>query len=490
MADMRTIITFLIFSISAVSSGLSQDQCFTCHEAVGDDASAKFKDDIHFKKGLSCADCHGGDKTSEDQETAMGTKNFIGIPTGNLISEVCAKCHSNPVMMRKYKSDLPVGQLSQLESSVHGKISTTGKERITQCTICHNAHGIVPVKNPLSPVYPLNITKTCSKCHSNAVYMREYNPSLPVDQLEKYRTSKHGILNSRGNIKAAECVNCHGSHDIKPSDDVNSRVYATNLPETCASCHSNREYMKAFGIPTDQFEKYSSSVHGIALLQKNDLSAPACNDCHGNHGAIPPGVESISKVCGNCHALNAELFSSSPHKKAFDSKNLPECETCHGNHEIINSSEKLLGVGKESTCSKCHTRNNEVKGYLIARSMRGLMDSLKSEEGRAVKLIEEAEQKGMEVSEAKFKLRDVRQARLELRTIIHSFNEEKYRQVAVQKGLAVSEQIINEADEAIDEYYFRRYGLGAATLIISVLVVTLYLIIKRKESSNMGLTKK
>jgi hypothetical protein len=122
--------------------------------------------------------------------------------------------------------------------------------------------------------------------------------------------------------------------------------------------------------------------------------------------------------------------------------------------------------------------------------MRGLMDSLKSEEGRAVKLIEEAEQKGMEVSEAKFKLRDVRQARLELRTIIHSFNEEKYRQVAVQKGLAVSEQIINEADEAIDEYYFRRYGLGAATLIISVLVVTLYLIIKRKESSNMGLTKK
>ena len=65
--------------------------------------------------------------------------------------------------------------------------------------------------------------------------------------------------------------------------------------------------MKEYGIPTDQYEKYSKSVHGVALLQKHDLGAPACNKCHGNHGATPPGVESISKVCGTCHALNADL---------------------------------------------------------------------------------------------------------------------------------------------------------------------------------------
>jgi predicted CXXCH cytochrome family protein len=313
--------------------------------------------------------------------------------------------------------------------------------------------------------------------------MRAYNPSLPIDQLEKYRTSVHGILNAKGNIKAAECVSCHGSHDIKPANDVQSKVYAANLPATCSACHSNKNYMKEFGIPTDQFEKYSSSVHGIALLQKNDLSAPACNDCHGNHGAIPPGVESISKVCGSCHVLNAELFSSSPHKSAFDSKNLPECETCHENHAIINSSEKLLGVSSGTVCFKCHTENKEIKGYQAAKLMRRLMDSLSFEERRAVLLIEDAEQKGMEISEAKFKLRDVRQAKLELRTIIHSFNEDKFREVAIKKGLAVSKEIIEEANAAIDEYYFRRYGLGAATLIISIVVITLYLIIRRPSKS-------
>ena len=90
---------------------------------------------------------------------------------------------------------------------------------MVQCTTCHNAHGIVSVKNPLSPVYPLNVPKTCSSCHSNEVFMRTFNPSLPVDQFQKYKTSQHGILNSKGDSKTAKCASCHGSHDRKTTKD-------------------------------------------------------------------------------------------------------------------------------------------------------------------------------------------------------------------------------------------------------------------------------
>ena len=194
--------------------------------------------------------------------------------------------------------------------------------------------------------------------------------------------------------------------------------------------------MKMYKIPTDQFEKYSSSVHGVALLQKHDVGAPACNSCHGNHAATPPGVESISKVCGTCHALNAELFSSSPHKRAFDQQNLPECETCHGNHEIIVASDKLLGVTPEAVCSRCHSNEKNQKGYNAAKFMRVLIDSLTSQEIHSKDLVDQAEQKGMEIAEAKFKLRDINQAKLEARTMVHSFNEAKYKEV-VDKGFAV-----------------------------------------------------
>ena len=61
--------------------------------------------------------------------------------------------------------------------------------------------------------------------------------------------------------------------------------------------------------------------------------------------------------------------------------------------------------------------------------MRGLIDTLESREGHAKTLVNDAEQKGMEISEAKFKLRDVRQARLQSRTMVHAFNEVKFKEV-------------------------------------------------------------
>ena len=481
MNMLRTTVSIVSLILGLCGALRAADQCFVCHEAIGDKPAELFKKDIHFTKGISCAGCHGGNAATEEMELAMSKKEgFIGVPRGDDIAKACANCHSSPEKMKSFGSSLPTNQWESLQTSVHGRLSLTGKEHIAQCTTCHGVHGIVSVKNPASPVYPLNVVNTCAKCHASAVFMRDYNPALPVDQVEKYRTSVHGMHNAKGDAKVAECSSCHGSHDIRSAKDAKSSVYAVNLPSTCAQCHSNAAYMRQYKIPTDQFDKFSRSVHGVALLQKKDVSAPACNDCHGNHGAAPPGVESVSKVCGTCHALNADLFSASPHKKAFDKRKLPECETCHGNHEIIAATDRLLGVGKDAVCSQCHRENENPKGYVVAKTMRHLIDSLESSSDRAKGLIAEAEQKGMEVSEAEFKLRDAHQARLQSRTMVHSFNEDKFREV-VDKGLTAAAFVADEGQQAIDEYYFRRLGLGVSTLIISIVGVSLYLTIKRIE---------
>ncbi|MCX6122193.1 MAG: cytochrome c3 family protein [Ignavibacteriales bacterium] len=485
---MKQYILIIAAAIVAVlfplESACAKDQCLECHLTAGDKPSELFKHDVHYQKGITCAGCHGGNAKSEDMEQAMDKKaGFHGIPKGDDISKACAACHSSLEKMKSFGSSLPTNQWEFLQTSVHAKLSLKGKEHIVQCITCHNAHGIVSVKNPSSPVYPLNVVKTCTRCHADIALMRSYNPSLPVDQLEKYRTSIHGKRNAKGDAKTAACANCHGSHDIRSAKDVKSKVYASNLPGTCAACHSNVDYMKPYKIPTDQYEKYAKSVHGVALLQKHDQGAPACNSCHGNHGAMPPGVESISKVCGTCHALNADLFSSSPHKKAFDDRKLPECETCHGNHEIIAATDKLLGVTRDAVCSRCHGEHLNVKGYQAAKNMRGSIDSLEAQEQRVRSLVDEAEQKGMEISEAKFKLRDVRQARLQSRTMVHAFNEGKFREI-VDNGIKVSSVIAEEATAAIQEYYFRRFGLVISTLIITLLAISLYLYVRRLEKKQ------
>ncbi len=483
---MKNALIFCLISF-ALGIALSQpayavDQCFACHDLLGTKEAALFKGDVHRAMGITCAGCHGGNSGTDDMDQAMdSTKGFIGVPHGDNIVSVCARCHSSEEIMRtQFHSSLPLHQKEQLEKSVHGGLSITGKEHIAECTTCHEAHGIRRVKDPRAPVNPRNVPKTCARCHADAAYMRLYNPALPVDQLDKYRTSVHGQRNAAGDEKVAECASCHGSHNILHVVDVKSRVYATNIPATCAHCHSDKERMKPYKIPTDQMEKFARSVHGVALLEKGDTGAPSCNDCHGNHGAVPPGVESISKVCGTCHALNASLFASSPHKAAFDQKHLPECETCHGNHDIEHTSDAMVGVTSGALCGRCHKPEPADTGYVVAKEMRALIDTLVIADSSASALVSEAEQKGMEVSDAKFRLREVRQARLESRTMVHSFDEKKFKGV-IDKGVTAAVSVRGEAEAAVGEYYFRRWGMAISTLIISIVGISLYLTIRRIE---------
>ena len=141
--------------------------------------------------------------------------------------------------------------------------------------------------------------------------MRGFNPSLPTDQLSKYKESQHGILLlQEKDSKAAQCVSCHGVHGIRGPKSRQSKVHPQAIPETCGHCHADAKYMAGYKkddgtpLPTDQLEKYKQSVHGKALLEKGDLGAPACNSCHGNHAAMPPKVS--SRLAGLPHLPFAE----------------------------------------------------------------------------------------------------------------------------------------------------------------------------------------
>ena len=90
----------------------------------------------------------------------------------------------------------------------------------------------------------------------------------------------------------------------------------------------------------------------------------------------------------------------------------------------------------------------------------------------------------MEVDDEKFKLRDAHQAVLEAKTAVHSFNEKKFDDIVVGKGLKVTTDVIKDAQGAIDNYYFRRKGLGIALIITILLAIGLYLYIKDYEKNQ------
>ena len=304
--------------------------CIRCHgdpeqfEEADREAVIKLKDDVHASVGLSCNDCHGGNpdpRLAEDAEAAMDP-GFQAAPFRGVPD----------------RRDIP---------------------------------------------------GFCGRCHSDPSFMKRFRPDARVDQEAEYRTSYHGRGLAAGDLQVATCADCHGFHGIRRIEDPQSPVHPVHVAETCRNCHGDPQRMAGRTtpdgrpLPVDQYDRWRRSVHATALLERGDLSAPTCNDCHGNHGATPPGVESVAFVCGQCHGREADLFRASPKHSGFQRHNaliaengsascadchgekepqaaltsvhsFSECAICHDNHAIVRPTMALLGSLPETPCAFCH----------------------------------------------------------------------------------------------------------------------------------------
>lgn len=382
-----------------------KDSCLECHNGLEAELmapAANFAQDVHQQFGLTCTDCHGGNPAQADMDKAKD-KSFKGAPKR------------------------------------------------------------------------ANIPEFCASCHSDAAYMRTFNPRLRVDQLSQYQTSQHGKLLKKGDAKVAVCTDCHGVHGIQTAKFPKSLTFPWNIPQTCGRCHSDAEYMKPYGIPTDQLAEYKQSIHANALFEKKDMSAPTCNSCHGNHGAFPPEVASIGSVCRQCHPSTGELFARSPHKKAFDEMGQSECEACHGNHKIERPTTAILGTDDKAVCVQCHDKGS--KGYLAAGELKALLDGFESRIQSQSATLALAEKKGIEVSEPAYRLQEVNTVLVSAKNLVHGLALDEIR-TKLGEGDQTLAGVEKAGAGALDEAKFRRKGLIIATIFLALFGIALFLKIR------------
>ena len=231
---------------------------------------------------------------------------------------------------------------------VQFQTSSHAREQV-RCVSCHGgddrslergaAHGAGFRGRPARAAIPA----LCASCHANEARMRPYN--LPVDQYALYQTSGHGVRLARGETKVAVCSDCHGAHDILSPADPGSRVFPANIPRTCGRCHGDSTVVAGKDAV---FADYSRSVHAQALLDRGNLRSPTCVSCHGVHGAAPPAVGDVDKVCGQCHTAERRYLSAGEHGPG--DRGGPECSTCHGAHGIVAARPERL----PESCVECH----------------------------------------------------------------------------------------------------------------------------------------
>ncbi len=325
------------------------------------------------------------------------------------------------------------------------------------------------------------IAALCASCHSKLEFMRRYNPQARVDQYDEYLTSVHGKKYQAGDAAVATCTDCHGAHGVRAVKDPNSPVYAPNVAATCGRCHADAKKMAPYGIPTDQFDLYTGSVHGIALIKNRDLAAPTCNSCHGNHGATPPGVDSVANVCGQCHVIQWDMFKKSPHQKAFAEGNLPACVTCHEHHGIRKTSDDMLGTDQGSICLNCHDKDS--KGYAAAAEMKAGIVRLRGDLDSAQQLLHKAETAGMEVSKPLYDLAEGKDRLVLARVNVHYFNPSSLNKVLAE-GDTIAEASQKSGVKALEDLAYRRKGLAVSVVILLVMISLLLLKIRQVSGSR------
>ncbi|HZR25647.1 MAG TPA: cytochrome c3 family protein, partial [Vicinamibacterales bacterium] len=318
--------------------------------------------------------------------------------------------------------------------------------------------------------------------------MRTYAPKQRIDQATEYATSVHGKQLATGDTKVATCVSCHGAHGIRLVTDAKSPVFPTNVATTCAACHADDKRMAGYKLadgsplPTHQLADYQKSVHYTALTKGNDLSAPTCNDCHGNHGAAPPGIGSMANVCGTCHVAFAQKFETSTHKQIFDKG----CVECHSNHAVLKPVDAMLGATGTGICQPCHsTTDKNDKGAAAAEAMRGKIEQLKSAVEQSNALIARVKNAGIEVSDQELALHEAASKVTLARNEMHTFNPELTTfSPVIDQGLKIVATANQAGERGVSELQYRRRGLAVSLGAILLVVVGLYLKVRQIDKTH------
>ncbi len=215
---------------------------------------------------------------------------------------------------------------------------------------------------------------SCVDCHSDLARAKDFPHQLSLQEVEcsvchdragrEFQTSIHAVvgLQEKGE-KRVGCKDCHGTHDIKASDDFDSRVFPLNLPATCEECH-----LQKISTPKGQdfVRQYRQSIHFKALARSGLTISANCSHCHGAHAikkttepASPVSRQNIVRTCGQCHVGIQRDYLDGVHGKDYVKgiREVPVCTDCHSEHDILSPQDlnsKVYATRIAELCVRCH----------------------------------------------------------------------------------------------------------------------------------------
>ena len=266
---------------------------------------------------------------------------------------------------------------------------------------------------------------------------------------------------------------------MKAAENPHSDVYKTNILLTCNWCHGDPVLMRAYGIPADQFEQFRTSVHGKLLLDKMDLRVPSCTDCHGVHGACPPGYADIADVCSLCHGAIAKLFRESPHYLEREKVEVAKSVDCHGDHDIVYPSTLLYEGEEEGRCGGCHGIGS--KQDRLAKIIKKKLGDAKASVESARQFLEKVRGSGKNISKIEETFEEARAELVKARAVTHTLSIEKIEEYTntVEKK---STDVLGATEKILEELTGRKKEVVVVLIILGMFIAVIALKMRTLKS--------
>lgn len=348
--------------------------CIDCHERFDGDA-------IPHRQPLVAVDCLGCHDDTAGKHGFHRRFRDRPIPSGTDTS--CTGCHGTHGVAALGSAKFPFADGAQLQScgrchaaardhflaSAHGRALSAREQSAPDCLTCHREPVVPPAAARATLAQKLAQTRQCESCHVG-------KPNVVGQALRgtkfvaAFDQSVHGAALRGGDARAANCVDCHGAHDMNRAMAANARLNKGHVAQTCAACHAQ------------EARDYAESVHAAALRKGNPDSA-TCTDCHGEHDirarrdpTSPVHATNVAQqVCANCHASlrltkkygiasnTFQTFEDSYHGLAVrgGSVEVVNCASCHSSHAIKSQADPTSTINKVNlarTCGQCHPGAN------------------------------------------------------------------------------------------------------------------------------------
>jgi cytochrome b subunit of formate dehydrogenase len=281
-------------------------------------------------------------------------------PAAKLDKASCLKCHdakqdkiSVPVIIDGEEDERDLRQLDmrKFAKSVHSEM---------QCVDCHQNIVDSQKNHQLDQTDP---KASCASCHQ-ALWDKAQKDGSAKDKprlevvaknIEAYKHSFHAKENKdMPGFALASCDDCHTSHEfnVPPKGSERRTAWHQSIPETCGTkCHE------------DQLEIYGASVHGEELIDKGNMKAATCTDCHSAHSVTGTSGDAFklsnTSDCGTCHKEELASFHDTYHGQVskLGHAYTARCVSCHDSHgvkAVDDPKSKVHPDNRLKTCQKCH----------------------------------------------------------------------------------------------------------------------------------------